>query len=102
LPASFDHERERSLMRAECEEAFRLYESRIQRGVAKEIARMCLPQNVYTQAYWTVSLQGILHFLDQRLEPDAQYEIRRYAEAVRALVAPELERVGLMRPGAGA
>ena len=47
-------------------------------------------------------MQGILHFLDQRLEPDAQYEIRRYAEAVRALVAPELERVGLMRPGAGA
>ena len=82
-------------MRAECEEAFRLYEERIRRGVAKEIARMCLPQNVYTQAYWTVSLQGVLHFLEQRLEPDAQHEIRRYAQAVETLVRPELERLGV-------
>ena len=63
--------------------------------VAKEIARMLLPQNLYTQAYWTVSLQGVLHFLDQRLKPDAQYEIRRFAEAVRDLVAPDLERLGV-------
>lgn len=101
LPASFDHEHERGLMRAECEDAFRLYEERIRRGVAKEIARMCLPQNVYTQAYWTVSLQGVLHFLEQRLEPDAQFEIRRYAQAVEALVRPELERLGVGRSDAG-
>ena len=81
----------------ECRRAFELYEKRIERGVAKEIARMCLPQNVYTQAYWTVSLQGILHFLDQRLKPDAQFEIRRYAEAVHDLVAPDLERIGVSR-----
>ena len=67
----------------------------IERGVAKEIARTMLPQGLYTQAYWTVSLQGVLHFLDQRLKPDAQYEIRRYAEAVRDLVREDLERVGV-------
>jgi thymidylate synthase (FAD) len=95
LGGDFDHEGERRRMIAECEAAFRLYSERIERGVAKEIARMLLPQNVYTQAYWTVSLQGVLHFLDQRLKPDAQHEIRRYARAVRDLVRPDLERLGV-------
>jgi len=95
LSADYDHERERARMLAECERAFRDYEERIERGVAKEIARMLLPQNLYSQAYWTVSLQGVMHFLDQRLKPDAQYEIRRYAEGIRRLIAVELERVGV-------
>ena len=69
----------------------------LERGVAKELARILLPQNVYTQAYWTVSLQGVIHFLSQRLQPDAQYEIRRYAEGVYQLVASELARVGITR-----
>jgi len=97
LPADFDHAGERAKMQAECEEAFRLYRERLERGVAKELARILLPQNVYTQAYWTVSLQGVIHFLAQRLKPDAQFEIRRYAEGVQRLVGPELERVGITR-----
>jgi thymidylate synthase (FAD) len=96
LPDEFDHEGERALMLAECEAAFRAYEERIERGVAKEIARMLLPQSLYSQAYWTVSLQGVLHFLEQRLKPDAQYEIRRYAQAVQDLVRTDLERVGVV------
>ena len=96
LADDFDHEGERQLMLEECEEAFRLYEKRIERGVAKEIARMALPQSLYTQAYWTVSLQGVLHFLDQRLPADAQFEIRRYAEAIRDLIQADLERVGVV------
>jgi thymidylate synthase (FAD) len=97
LPADFDHAGERARMLRECEQAFRLYQERLERGVAKEIARMFLPQNLYTQAYWTVSLQGVIHFLAQRLAKDAQFEIRRYAESVHALVAPELERIGITR-----
>jgi thymidylate synthase (FAD) len=58
---------------------------------------MFLPQNIYTQAYWTVSLQGVIHFLSQRLKADAQLEIRRYAEGVWELVRPDLERVGVTR-----
>ncbi len=93
----FDHEAEHAMMRGECERAFALYTERIERGVAKEIARMCLPQSIYTQAYWTVSLQGVLHFLEQRLKPDAQFEIRRYAEGVYGLLEEELERLGFTR-----
>ncbi len=95
LPEDFDHAGERKLMLDECEDAFKRYEARIERGVAKEIARMILPQSLYTQAYWTVSLQGVLHFLQQRLKPDAQYEIRVFAEAVRDLVKDDLARVGV-------
>jgi thymidylate synthase (FAD) len=104
LPASFDHAAEHALMLEECREAYRRYEERIGRGVAKEIARMCLPQTLYSQAYWTVSLQGVIHFLEQRLEPDAQHEIRSYARAVHALVKDDLERVGVdaARLGGGA
>jgi thymidylate synthase (FAD) len=104
LPEGFDHQGERRRMLAECESAYRLYEERLARGVAKEIARMLLPQNLYTQAYWTVSLQGVIHFLSQRLKPDAQFEIRRYAEAAFALLRPELERLGIageLGPGPG-
>ena len=68
-----------------------------ERGVAKELARLLLPQGVYTQAYWTVSLQGLMHFLEQRLKPDAQHEIRAYAEAVYALVREDLDRLGVTR-----
>ena len=95
LPADFDHAGEREAMLAECREAFERYEARIERGVAKEIARMILPQSLYSQAYWTVSLQGVLHFLDQRLKPDAQYEIRAFARAIAELVKDDLERIGV-------
>ena len=97
LPESFDHAGEHAAMVAECEAAFARYQERLERGVAKEIARMLLPQNLYTQAYWTVSMQGVIHFLEQRLKPDAQFEIRRFAEGVWELVANDLERVGLTR-----
>jgi thymidylate synthase (FAD) len=97
LDEGFDHEGERARMIAECEDAFRHYRERLERGVAKEIARLLLPQAIYTQAYWTVSLQGVIHFLSQRLKPDAQFEIRRYAEGVYDLVADELERIGLTK-----
>ncbi|MFT5285155.1 MAG: thymidylate synthase (FAD) [Planctomycetota bacterium] len=95
LGESFDHHTEREMMLGECRDAFANYEARIDRGVAKEIARTVLPQSLYSQAYWTVSLQGLLHFFEQRLKPDAQYEIRRYAEALRDLVADDLERIGV-------
>jgi thymidylate synthase (FAD) len=97
LPAGFDHAGERARMLAECEESYRRYRERLERGVAKEIARTCLPQNLYTQAYWTVSLQGVIHFLEQRLKRDAQHEIRCYAEGVLSLVSADLERLGIGR-----
>jgi thymidylate synthase (FAD) len=51
-------------------------------GVARELARMVLPANIYTQWYWKTDLHNLLHFLSLRADPHAQYEIRAYAEVM--------------------
>ncbi len=55
------------------------------RGLARELARMNLTANVYTQWYWKTDLHNLFHFLSLRADPHAQYEIRVYAEAIGAL-----------------
>ena len=57
------------------------------RGLARELARMNLPANVYTQWYWKVDLHNLFHFLRLRADSHAQYEIRIYAEAIFRVVA---------------
>lgn len=51
-------------------------------GLARELARMNLPLNIYTQWYWKIDLHNLLHFASLRADPHAQYEIRVYAEAL--------------------
>ncbi|WP_281825898.1 FAD-dependent thymidylate synthase [Jannaschia rubra] len=58
-----------------------------QAGLARELARMNLPANVYTQWYWKVDLHNLFHFLRLRADPHAQMEIRVYAEAMCRIVA---------------
>ncbi|OYX27384.1 MAG: thymidylate synthase (FAD) [Rhodobacterales bacterium 32-66-7] len=57
-----------------------------QQGLARELARMNLPANIYTQWYWKVDLHNLFHFLRLRADAHAQYEIRVYAEAIAACV----------------
>jgi thymidylate synthase (FAD) len=56
-------------------------------GLARELARMNLTLNTYTQWYWKIDLHNLLHFLSLRVDAHAQYEIRVYAEAMLATVA---------------
>ena len=58
-----------------------------QQGLARELARMNLPANIYTQWYWKVDLHNLFHFLRLRADAHAQYEIRVYAEAIARVVA---------------
>ncbi len=51
-------------------------------GLTRELARMNLPINVYTQWYWKCDLHNLLHFIGLRADPHAQYEIRAYAEVL--------------------
>ncbi|MEM7237712.1 MAG: FAD-dependent thymidylate synthase [Pseudomonadota bacterium] len=57
-----------------------------QDGLARELARMNLPMNIYTQWYWKVDLHNLFHFLRLRADTHAQYEIRIYADAICAMV----------------
>jgi thymidylate synthase (FAD) len=51
-------------------------------GLARELARMNLSLNFYTQWYWKIDLYNFMHFLSLRADPHAQYEIRVYADAM--------------------
>ena len=51
-------------------------------GLARELARMNLSLNFYTQWYWKIDLNNLMHFLSLRADLHAQYEIRAYADAM--------------------
>ncbi|MDP4891483.1 FAD-dependent thymidylate synthase [Cypionkella sp.] len=58
-----------------------------QAGLARELARMNLPMNIYTQWYWKTDLHNLFHFLRLRADAHAQYEIRVYAEQMARITA---------------
>lgn len=78
------------LLRDDAMRAYDHYEDMLsqegQKGLARELARMNLPANVYTQWYWKVDLHNLFHFLRLRADAHAQYEIRAYAETMCGIV----------------
>lgn len=63
------------------------YEAALADGICAEQARLFLPAyGLYVRWYWTASLQSVAHFLNQRLEHDAQKEIQDYAKAILEIV----------------
>jgi thymidylate synthase (FAD) len=54
----------------------------VRQGLARELARMNLTLNTYTQWYWKIDLYNLFHFLSLRADAHAQYEIRVYADAM--------------------
>ena len=78
------------ILKSDSNRAYDNYEAMIsdegQDGLARELARMNLPANIYTQWYWKVDLHNLFHFLRLRGDPHAQYEIRVYADAICEMV----------------
>jgi thymidylate synthase (FAD) len=64
------------------------YQRMLDKGVARELARIGLPLNVYTEWYWKIDLHNLLHFLSLRMDTHAQQEIRDYANAMFSLIQP--------------
>jgi thymidylate synthase (FAD) len=56
-------------------------------GIARELARMNLTLNYYTQWYWKIDLNNLLHFLRLRADSHAQYEIREYSNVILDIVS---------------
>lgn len=79
-----------AILREDAMRAYDHYEGMLsqdgQQGLARELARMNLPANVYTQWYWKVDLHNLFHFLRLRADSHAQYEIRVYAEKMCEIV----------------
>lgn len=61
---------------------YKRYEEILAQGVARELARINLPLSLYTEWYWQIDLHNLFHFLRLRMDEHAQYEIRKYAEAM--------------------
>ena len=62
--------------------AYVSYNSLIEEGLARELARINLPLSLYTEWYWQIDLHNLFHFLDLRLDAHAQKEIRLYAKVL--------------------
>ena len=89
-----DSHRVLEMLKADSARAYDNYETMIEDNedgsgiaLARELARMNLPANIYTQWYWKVDLHNLFHFLRLRADSHAQYEIRVYAEEICRLVA---------------
>lgn len=68
-----------------CLQSKQVYEQLLANGVAKEIARIVLPVNTYTEFYWSVNARSLLNFLSLRNSPEAMLEIREFAESAEVI-----------------
>lgn len=62
------------------------YNNYLEDEIARELARINLPLSTYTEWYWKIDLHNLFHFLQLRLDPTAQYEIREYARIIAKIV----------------
>ncbi len=65
---------------------YSLYNILIKEGVSREIARIGLPLNMFTEFYWSIDLHNLLNFLNLRNSSYAQDEIKQYAQAIEDII----------------
>lgn len=70
------------------ETSYKAYQELLELGVCKEQARMLMPVSFKNSLVWTVSLEGVVHFIKLRDHEGAQLEIRKLARAIHKLIAP--------------
>jgi len=77
-----DHDELRKVVIDSINDSYDRYWQLLESGVAREQARMVLPNAMYTEFYWTCNLRSLLHFIKLRRDSHAQWEIRQYAESM--------------------
>jgi len=81
---TLDHGALTELFDKQVQAAMGAYRELLAAGVAREMARMILPVNAYTQFYWTINARSFMNFISLRADAHAQWEIQQYAEALAA------------------
>ncbi len=79
------------LLKQDQGDVYASYEDMLKDNIARELARINLPLSLYTEWYWQMDLHNLFHFLRLRLDAHAQWEIRKYGEAIAEIakaVAP--------------
>jgi thymidylate synthase (FAD) len=69
-----------------CQRSYELYQTMIKAGIAREMARMVLPVNIYTEIYACWDLKNLLHFITLRDDGHAQSEIQAYGKAIKSIL----------------
>ena len=69
-----------------------LYQDALAAGVPKELARLIVPVGRYSRMRASANLRNWLAFLTLRMAPNAQWEIRQYANAVGEMIAQKFPR----------
>lgn len=65
---------------------YNTYKALLDMGVSKEMARICLPLNMYTEFYWSIDLHNLLNFIKLRSANNAQNEIKEYSDSMKSLI----------------
>ena len=79
---ALDHAALTAKFEAQIKAALDCYRDMLAAGVARELARMVLPVNSYTEFYWTVNARSLMNFVTLRADKHAQWEIQQYGEAL--------------------
>lgn len=90
LTNKFDEETNQKLVKQideSCKESYKTYESLLEQGVSREMARMVLPQSMYTTFYWKIDLRNALHFCNLRNSSDSQFETMEVARAIEEIIS---------------
>jgi thymidylate synthase (FAD) len=85
LSDGFDHQEASRQFLEECRRAYRTYQSLLQHGVAREMARLILPVTIYTEIYACWDLKNLLHFITLREDTHAQWEHQQYGKAIKQI-----------------
>lgn len=86
VSAAINHTENTRWLRRTCDECYAIYQQMIKNGVAREMARMILPVNIYTEIYCCWDLKNLLHFIKLREDAHAQAEIQEYAKAIKTIL----------------
>lgn len=84
--SAIGHEACSELFEEQCLEIYKVYQSMIDSGISREMARMVLPVNIYTEIYSCWDLKNLLHFVKLRDDSHAQYEIQEYGRAIKTIL----------------
>lgn len=85
VQADLDHAHISGIVQDSCNAAYRTYKWMLDEGVAREMARMVLPVNIYTEIYACWDLKNLLHFITLREDAHAQAEIQDYGRAIKSI-----------------
>ncbi len=81
-----EHEKLSYLLKVYCNSSYSTYQQLLDKGVAREMARMVLPVNIYTEIYSCWDMKNLIHFITLRDDAHAQWEIQQYGKAIKQIV----------------